>query len=439
VVVKFATAPGSGGLVLDAAAACPPQVLSVYCNGAELAGGAAGFELLTGSSTADGKEEALGWRPARAVQLLSNDTILLNNGPGLTPPKRVRYAYADWPVTSIRNGASGHSLPARVFDVAVDTNRAAPSPPRVPILYPQTGATVDPRLTASISLGGKHGSGVVIAAEHPLEVEDAPPLPQTRDPGYGRPPFTSSRLRMQSPSGVQIVLTCKDDPRQAADGCSFGDTAVLRGVGVDIIPTRPSAKRLAFTLAPPRHGQLAAHYYLQVNITNAADAATPPHWGSRSFARGNLFYFWIDNAPAEVPSSVGPLRENASRVGIVPGSQSLQTAAISKALQELAAGWRLFFEAAAITRTSSLTVTGRQAMELGHGAILQYGDEKRLAVSGAERSSISTSLSVSKPPPPPGSCGEAAFITITSGHSAGGGAYLGEHSSCSGSIRCVSH
>jgi hypothetical protein len=260
-----------------------------------------------------------------------------------------------------------------------------------------------------------------------LEVEDAPPLPQTRDPGYGRPPFTSSRLRMQSPSAVRIVLTCKDDPRQA-DGCSFGDTAVLRGVGVDIIPTRPSAKSLAFTLVPPRYGELAVHYYLQVNISNAADAATPAHWGSRSFTRGNLFYFWIDNA--EAPSSVGPLRENASRVGIVPGSQSLQTAAISTALQELASGWRLFFETAAITRTSSLTVIGRQAMELGRGAVLQYGGEKHLAVSGAERASVSTSVSE---PPSSGSCSDAAFITITSGYSAGGGAYLGKYNGC----RCL--
>ena len=67
-VVNFATAPCSGGLVLSGAASCPSQVLPVYCNGSELAGGAAGFELLTGPSNADdGKEQALGWRPARAV------------------------------------------------------------------------------------------------------------------------------------------------------------------------------------------------------------------------------------------------------------------------------------------------------------------------------------------------------------------------------------
>ena len=119
VVVRFSTLAGSGGLALNATAACPSGVLPVYCDDSELAGGAAGFELLAGSVAKDGA--GTWWRPARQVRLLREaESVLLTSGPGLTAPTRVRYAYADWPVTSVRNGGTGgHSLPARVFDIAV--------------------------------------------------------------------------------------------------------------------------------------------------------------------------------------------------------------------------------------------------------------------------------------------------------------------------------
>eukprot|EP01052_Picozoa_sp_SAG31_P066648 SAG31_NODE_25442_length_461_cov_0.986188_1_plen_153_part_11 len=140
-------------------------------------------------------------------------------------------------------------------------------------------------------------------------------------------------------------------------------------------------RSLAFVLPPPALGRSAAHYYLQVNVSNAADAATPAHWGSPSFARGNLFYFWID-----APTHTSPLCENATRAGIMAGSQApLQTAAISKTLNELVRGWRLCFPTA-LFRTASFTITDGQGLQLGQGAILQHPAPSitRVARAGGE-------------------------------------------------------
>lgn len=38
---------------------------------------------------------------------------------------RVRYAYADWPVSSVTNGEEGFYLPARIFDIPVEQVRAS--------------------------------------------------------------------------------------------------------------------------------------------------------------------------------------------------------------------------------------------------------------------------------------------------------------------------
>ena len=59
-------------------------------------------------------------------------------------------------------------------------------------VYPTTPrAMIDGRLTAFIA--GQ-------AQSHPLEVQNAPARPLTRDPGYGRPPLPSSRLRLATSS-----------------------------------------------------------------------------------------------------------------------------------------------------------------------------------------------------------------------------------------------
>ena len=165
--------------------------------------------------------------------------------------------------------------------------------PAGPSLYPPTpGAVTDPRLRATLQTGG--GSAAALTAA--LEVEDAPAVPQTRDPGHGRPPFTSSRLRFWSDAPVQVQLACLDGQRP----CSFASTPqlVLRGVGVELAVERgKDNKTLSFTLPPPAAGRLATHYYLQAAIAHAA--------GPQHFARGQLFLFWIDSPPA-VSSAAAP-------------------------------------------------------------------------------------------------------------------------------------
>ena len=128
VVVTFSALDGSGGPVLDPAASCPvlpntttPIILPLYCNGA-------GFEIAT-------TEPPTAWHAAErvvvATQSATRMTVVViapsQNQLGTAGardskprrPSRIRYAYSDWPVTSVRNGASGHGLPARLFDVPV--------------------------------------------------------------------------------------------------------------------------------------------------------------------------------------------------------------------------------------------------------------------------------------------------------------------------------
>ena len=108
---------------------CPKPVLPVFCTGA-------GFELL-------GRDGV--WRLPAAVSLAPGGKVILsatshvatdnassNPGRSLTDtivyvateeshaPVRVRYAYADWPVSSVRNlWPEGSGLPARLFDILV--------------------------------------------------------------------------------------------------------------------------------------------------------------------------------------------------------------------------------------------------------------------------------------------------------------------------------
>ena len=91
-------------------------------------------------------------------------------------------------------------------------------------IYPHAPGTVlDPRVVASV----RSRSNGPSLSDLRLAVEDAPATPQTRDPGHGRPPFTSSRLRLATGKGitsVRVTLQC------IGVGCTFGKEAVLRGV-----------------------------------------------------------------------------------------------------------------------------------------------------------------------------------------------------------------
>ena len=121
ILVKFRTDPSAGGLYLNHSAACPLSMKAsplgrLCCTGA-------GFEILVGGQ----------WSPALNARLdptdPTNNTVVLQHSKALSnvaaDPVRVRYAYADWPVCSVRNfrgsGGSTHEpLPARIFDIALN-------------------------------------------------------------------------------------------------------------------------------------------------------------------------------------------------------------------------------------------------------------------------------------------------------------------------------
>lgn len=96
--VEFALREGET-LSLNTSMKCPPQILGIYCTGA-------GFEVRTPT----------GWVPAISAALVGT-SVIITAPPNLTAIDRVRYAYADWPVCSLRSVESG--LPARIFDLQI--------------------------------------------------------------------------------------------------------------------------------------------------------------------------------------------------------------------------------------------------------------------------------------------------------------------------------
>ena len=117
VIIRFDLQHGAQGLALNDKAHCPTVVLNVYCRRAQTLG----FEILPGTgknsltTTDDGAWEA----PASARLTPDNRSVILLLGPRASSQgaARVRYAYSDWPVVSLRNAAGG--LPARLFDIVV--------------------------------------------------------------------------------------------------------------------------------------------------------------------------------------------------------------------------------------------------------------------------------------------------------------------------------
>lgn len=91
-------ARGGGGLVLNMSLHCPTPVLPVYCTGA-------GFEVKVGSV----------WMPPFSASLSGSQVSLeVPIVAGLV--ERVRYAWADWPVSVLKSLAG---QPARTFDMVV--------------------------------------------------------------------------------------------------------------------------------------------------------------------------------------------------------------------------------------------------------------------------------------------------------------------------------
>eukprot|EP00662_Eupelagonemidae_sp_cell21_P032459 gene32459-61096_t len=166
-------------------------------------------------------------------------------------------------------------------------------------------------------------------------------LVRTRDPGFGRPPFTSSRLRLASNAPVQITLSCVNN---GSVPCSFGQGTTLRGVGFDGHVTLTS-QSLVFTLPPPAAGRSAAHYYLEATVRDAA--------GPSQFARGDLFYFWIDSSDDRTLRLF-----DVTTLGVRANSTELQTKNIQRLLDTftLPPGGRLWFPGPALYRTGELVI-----------------------------------------------------------------------------------
>ena len=131
VMVRFQLSAGVPAIAFNATAACPTPTLNVFCTGA-------GFEVQVGGVWSAADVSVASLQPPAAV-------LLRAAGHDATAVDRVRYAYADWPVVSVRNalrnastGASELGLPAPLFDLAV---AAAPLPAR-PECNPSNGCTV---------------------------------------------------------------------------------------------------------------------------------------------------------------------------------------------------------------------------------------------------------------------------------------------------------
>ena len=125
--VTFGTMVGSGDMVLNHNASCPMDgtgarvLLPFYCNSSETDGHqGAGFELYDGTTRGWSKAVRATRVDAAAEEGSDRAAVVLEFSlSGAAVPTRVRYAYADWPVSAVTNGAEGFRLPARIFDIAI--------------------------------------------------------------------------------------------------------------------------------------------------------------------------------------------------------------------------------------------------------------------------------------------------------------------------------
>ena len=174
-----------------------------------------------------------------------------------------------------------------------------------------------------------------------------------------------------------------------------GCACVSSGVGVSIVPRyterAAGSKTLQFMLPPPSGSHLAAHYYLNATIDRPA--------GDRKFARGTLFYFWIDTAAGPRPAG----RADVTRLGVRTNSSAAQTAVIQHLLDTVAVGTRIFFPYGRyITAELSLHRSG-VGIDLAEGTLLQHPGS-----TGGPAARDSSSE-----PPPNGNCQEKAFLTVS--------------------------
>lgn len=142
--------PGGGALLLDSSKQCPVAVLPVYCTGA-------GFEVKVNGV----------WMPPFSATV--NGSAVMLEVPAAGVAERVRYAWADWPVTALTSEAG---QPARTFNVAVGDGSnlqcAQPLQPKVAVPDPASSAAKT-SLGSQLVTGGTTGSSMVdeFVEDHP--------------------------------------------------------------------------------------------------------------------------------------------------------------------------------------------------------------------------------------------------------------------------------
>lgn len=215
------------------------------------------------------------------------------------------------------------------------------------VVYPPTPRAIfDTRIAVQIASTAATAT-TTATQEVALEVQEAPTSPQTRDPGYGRPPFPSSTLRIAASTPTMVQLACRINSASTSgcgweekDGFKYKDgalvptsaakapTLVVRGVGVDIpVEVSDDGRRLTFVLPPPT-SQAAVHYYLQAKVVGAS---------SFEHNASTLFLFMVDNAAQHLPAAA----INAIGItafGVVANATYVQTAAIQHAFDALVTG-----------------------------------------------------------------------------------------------------
>ena len=220
------------------------------------------------------------------------------------------------------------------------------------VVYPATPrAAIDGRLAAYVD-GQPQG--------YPLEVQNAPAKPLTRDPGFGRPPLPSSRLRLATSSAVQITLRC-------AGGGIFANVSDVRGVGFNTpafrrtsnAPPSTATSVLSFSLPAPCAEHPSAHYYLKATIVGGQ--ALPPGVNA-----SQLFLFWLD-----LPVQPEPNHRAVTTMGVAANSSKAQTSAIQRAIDVAARARATLYFPAGYYRSGVLFLRSHSRLELAPGTLLQ--------------------------------------------------------------------
>ena len=209
-------------------------------------------------------------------------------------------------------------------------------------VYPATPrALIDRRLTA-----------LVDGQTYQLEVQNAPARPLTRDPGYGRPPLPSSRLRLATNSEVRITLRC-------AGGGMFSNVSDLRGVGFSALFRRTPSSTLSFSLPAPTAAHPSAHYYLKADIVGGPGSLPGVN-------ASKLFLLWLD-----LPTAPAPNRIDVTTLGIAVNTSMVQTGAIQGAINQAARKRVTLVFPLGYYRTGVLFIPSNSRLELAPGALLQ--------------------------------------------------------------------